>query len=268
MNWTDADGGRFDYFYSQTRGQEGFQDRIWNAEYSFGVGLNRPLTREWYESSEGFGQAQIHVLSIYGGGDPANPDDWVDVTYKPTWEELEAEATKIYEAFSLTDDTITLSPDEESRDGLDVLVDDVALAEVFVNPYEVFPRLELALVPEYEGLQNREDLYGWDDQTQTSVFSGTVSDYSYLDYSLQKPFSTVEELAAYETRIYLNEVREPSSPWSVRVAEGSDPSVVVFDADATDLNGDELVYSVTGTGIMKSRWSLVTIDPGTGEVRP
>ena len=59
----------------------------------------------------------------------------MDVTYKPTWEELEAEATKIYEAFSLTDDTITLSPDEENRDGLDVLVDDAALAEVFVNPY-------------------------------------------------------------------------------------------------------------------------------------
>ena len=136
VNWSDADGGLFEHTRPGTRtSQEGHQDRIWNAEYADVPDGQRPLTREWYESSEGFGQAQIHVLSIYGGGDPANPDDWVDVTYKPTWEELEAEATKIYEAFSLTDDTITLSPDEENRDGLDVLVDDAALAEVFVNPY-------------------------------------------------------------------------------------------------------------------------------------
>ena len=52
------------------------------------------------------------------------------MTYKPTWEELEAEATKIYEAFTLTDDTITLSSIEENRDGLDVSVDDAALAGV------------------------------------------------------------------------------------------------------------------------------------------
>ena len=136
VNWTDAEYEEFTHTRVNTKGyQDGFQDRIWNAEYAGVPDDQRPLTREWYESSEGFGQAQIHVLSIYGGGDPANPDDWVDVTYKPTWEELEAEATKIYEAFSLTDDTVTLSPDEESRDGLDVLVDDAALAEVFVNPY-------------------------------------------------------------------------------------------------------------------------------------
>ena len=92
------------------------------------------------------------MLSIYGEGDPANPDDWVR-DLQADLEELEAEATKIYEAFSLTDDTITLSSDEENRDGLDVLVDDAALAEVFVNPYEAGGRLELALVPEYDGLQ-------------------------------------------------------------------------------------------------------------------
>ena len=36
----------------------------------------------------------------------------------------------------------------------------------------------------------------WDDQTQTLMFT-VYTRYSYLDYSLQKPFSTVEELAAY-----------------------------------------------------------------------
>ena len=63
-----------------------------------------------------------------------NPDDWVHVTTSRPGRSFEAEATKIYEAFTLTDDTITLSSIEENRDGLDVLVDDVALAEVFVNP--------------------------------------------------------------------------------------------------------------------------------------
>ena len=45
--------------HSETRDgqQEGFQDRIWNAEYSNVPDSQLPLTREWYESSEGFGQA-------------------------------------------------------------------------------------------------------------------------------------------------------------------------------------------------------------------
>ena len=159
VSWTGDDGEHpFDFVYSETRNareQEGFQDRIWNAEYANVPDNQLPLTRELYESSEGFGQANIHVLSIYGGGDPSNPDDWIHVTYKPTWEELEAEATKIYEAFTLTDDTITLSSIEENRDGLDVSVDDAALAEVFVNPYEHSGRLELALIPEHDGLQKK-----------------------------------------------------------------------------------------------------------------
>ena len=50
-------------------------------------------------TTEGFGQAQIHMLSIYGEGRPGEPGRLGSQTYKPTWEELEAEATKIYEAF-------------------------------------------------------------------------------------------------------------------------------------------------------------------------
>ena len=50
----------------------------------------------------------------------------------------------------------------------------------------------------------------WDDQTQTYVYESSTR-YNYLDYSLQKPFSTVEELVAYETRIYLNEVRDSAT---------------------------------------------------------
>ena len=34
----------------------------------------------------------------------------------------------------------------------------------------------------------------WDNQTQTDVYE-SYTRYGYLDYSLQKPFSTVEELA-------------------------------------------------------------------------
>ena len=44
----------------------------------------------------------------------------------------------------------------------------------------------------------------WDDQTQTLCFRVPCTRYSYLDYSLQKPFSTVEELAAY--------VKDPDLP--------------------------------------------------------
>ena len=69
--------------------------------------------------------------------------------------------------------------------------------------------LELALIPEYDGLQNRTSSVGM--IRPRPLFTGTVSDYSYLDYSLQKPFSTVEELAAYETRIYLNEYRDSAT---------------------------------------------------------
>ena len=103
----------------------------------------------------------------------------------------------------------------------------------------------------------------WDDQTQTDVYE-SYTRYSYLDYSLQKPFSTVEELAAYETRIYLNEVREPAGGgFRVEVdVENISSSTVTFEADATDLDGDNLTYGVSGTDADKVR-----IDSASGEVR-
>ena len=37
VNWSDADGEEFTYTRPNTKGyQEGFQDRIWNAEYADG----------------------------------------------------------------------------------------------------------------------------------------------------------------------------------------------------------------------------------------
>ena len=97
VSWTGDDGEHpFDFVYSETRNareQEGFQDGIWNAEYANVPDNQLPLTRELYESSEGFGQA-ISTCCQFTAAVTVNPDDWIHVTYKPTWEELEAEATR------------------------------------------------------------------------------------------------------------------------------------------------------------------------------
>ena len=78
VNWSDADGGlvqshRPSGFAPLRKGHQGQDLERRVRRYPT---IRWLLTREWYESSEGFGRAQIHMLSIYGEGDPANPDDW------------------------------------------------------------------------------------------------------------------------------------------------------------------------------------------------
>ena len=259
VNWTDSEGQNFEIWRHEAENWGGNinpgskQGPVWNSEYADVMDTKLPLTRDWYESSEEFGQVQIGQVGL----DPQNP--FSTTTYKPTWEELEAEATKIYEAFTLTDDTITLSSTEGNRDGLDVSVDDAALAEVFVNPYQFSGYLDLALLPEHTGLQRTSELYVQDQITFEDQFF-PATEYSYLNYSSQKSFSTVDELALYGTRIFLTEVRETEG--SLVVDENIDTSVVIHNASATDADSDDLTYSLAPEDL-----SEFNIDSVTGEVR-